>query len=82
MNLKTQQLSSLEQVRSFMAGTDAVLFTTQAHQDRYQWVALSLKQFAYARLRRAERGLIVRFRSSVRAAISLMRPCALRQSHR
>ena len=61
MNLKTQQLSSLEQVRSFMAGTDAVPFITQAHQDRYQWVALSLKQFAYERLRRAERGLIVRF---------------------
>ncbi len=61
MNLKTQQLSGLEQVRSFMAGTDAVPFTTQAHQDRYQWAALSLKQFAYERLRRAERGLIVRF---------------------
>lgn len=61
VNLKTQQLSSLEQVRSFMAGTAAVPFTTQAHQDRYQWVVLSLKQFAYERLRRAERGLIVRF---------------------
>jgi hypothetical protein len=61
VNLKTQQLSGLEQVRSFMAGTDAVPFTTQAHQDRYQWAALSLKQFAYERLRRAERGLIVRF---------------------
>ena len=61
VNLKTQQLSSLEQVRSFMAGTDAVTFTTQAHQDRYQWVALSLKQFVYERLRRAKRGLIVRF---------------------
>ena len=47
VNLKTQQLRSLEQVRSFMAGTDAVPFTTQAHQDRYQWVVLSLKQFAY-----------------------------------
>lgn len=61
MNLKTQQLSSLEQVRSFMAGTNAVPFATQAHQDRYQWVAMSLKQFAYERLRRSERGLIVRF---------------------
>ena len=61
MKLKTQQLSSLEQVRSFMAGTDAVPFTTQAHQDRYQWMTVSLKQFAYERLRRAERGLIVRF---------------------
>jgi len=61
VNLKTQLLSSLEQVRSFMAGTDAVPFTTQTHQDRYQWVVRSLKQFAYERLRRAERGLIVRF---------------------
>ena len=61
MKLKTQQLSSLEQVRAFMAGTDAVPFTTQAHQDRYQWMTVSLKRFAYERLRRAERGLIVRF---------------------
>src|SRR5450756_2569090 len=61
VKLKTQQLSSLEQVRSFMAGTDAVPFAIQAHQDRHQWIALSLKQFGYKRLRRAERGLIVRF---------------------
>ena len=61
VKLKTQQLSSLEQVRAFMAGTDAVPFTAQAHQDRYQWMTVSLKQFAYERLRRAERGLIVRF---------------------
>lgn len=45
--------------RAPAAGTDAVPFTTQAHQDRYQWVALSLKQFAYERLRRAETGCAV-----------------------
>ena len=61
VKLKTQQLSSLEQVRSFMAGTDAVPFATPSHQDRHQWIAVSLKQFGYKRLRRAERGLIVRF---------------------
>jgi transposase InsO family protein len=44
-----------------MAGNDAVPFATLAHQDRHQWIALSLKQFGYKRLRRAERGLIVRF---------------------
>src|SRR5664279_2668716 len=61
VNLKTQQLSNLEQVRSFMAGTAAVPFTTPGHQDRYHWVAQSLKQFGYSKLRRAERGLMVRF---------------------
>src|ERR1035437_3622438 len=61
VKLKTLQLSSLEQVRSFMAGNDAVPFATLAHQDRHQWIALSLKQLGYTRLRRAERGLIVRF---------------------
>ena len=63
----TQQLSSLEQVRSFMAGNDAVPFATQAHQNRHQWITLSLKQFGYKRLRRAERGLIVRFLCKVAA---------------
>lgn len=61
VNLKTQQLSSLDQVRSFMAGTAAVAFAIAAHQDRYHWVAQTLKQLGYLRLRRAERGLIVRF---------------------
>jgi len=61
VNLKTQQLSGLEQVRSFMAGTAAVPFAIPGHQDRYHWVAQSLQQFGYLRLRRAERGLIVRF---------------------
>ena len=61
VTLKTQMLSSLEQVRSFLAGTAAVPFATPTHQDRYHWVAQSLKQFGYTRLRRAERGLIVRF---------------------
>lgn len=61
VKLKTQQLSSLEQVRSFMTGTAAVPFVIPAQQDRYHWVAQSLKQFDYPRLRRAERGLIVCF---------------------
>ena len=67
MKIMTQQLSSLEQVRSFMAGNDAVPFATQAHQNRHQWITLSLKQFGYKRLRRAERGLIVRFLCKVAA---------------
>lgn len=61
VTLKTQTLSSLEQVRSFLAGTVAVPFTTPTRQNRHHWLAQSLKQFDYARLRRAERGLIVRF---------------------
>lgn len=61
VTLKTQTLSSLEQARSFLAGTAAVPFTTPTHQDRYHWLAQSLKQFGYARLCRAECGLIVRF---------------------
>ncbi len=35
VKLKTQQLSNLDQVRSFMAGTAAVAFVVPAHQDRY-----------------------------------------------
>jgi len=61
VTLNTQTLSSLKQVRSFLAGTAAVPFATPTHQDRYHWIALSLEQFGYRRLRRAERGLIVRF---------------------
>jgi hypothetical protein len=61
VKLQTQQLSSLEQVRLLMAGTAAVPFAIAAHQDRYHWLARSLGQFGYLRLRRPERGLIIRF---------------------
>ena len=57
VKLKTQQLSNLDQVRSFMAGTAAVAFVVPAHQDRYHWLAQSLEQFGYPKLRRASAGL-------------------------
>lgn len=65
MTLKTQALSNLEQVRSFLTGTAPVPFATPTHQDRYHWVAHSLKQFDYPRLRRVDRGLVVRFLGKV-----------------
>ena len=65
MTLKTQTLSNLDQVRAFLAGTDAVPFTTPTEQDRYCWVAQSLQQFRYSRLCRADRGVIVRFLGKV-----------------
>lgn len=61
MTLKTQTLSSLDQVRAFLTGTTAVPFATPTDQDRYPWVAQTLQQFDYSRLRRADRGLLVRF---------------------
>lgn len=63
MTLKTQKLSSLEQVRRSLAGTACVPSAVPAAQDRYRWVAQSLKQFGYQGLGRPERELMVRFQS-------------------
>lgn len=49
MNLKMQKSNSLEQIRSFVAGTACVSLAIPAGQDRHQWMAQRLKQFAFAR---------------------------------
>ena len=63
MTLKTQKLSSLEQVRRSLAGTACVPSAVPAVQDRYRWVAQSLKQFGYQGFGRPERELMVCFQS-------------------
>lgn len=53
---------TLAQVREFLAGTADVGFEAQCEDaERYRWIAAVLSRFGYRRLKRAERGLVLRY---------------------
>jgi transposase InsO family protein len=55
-------LTRLEQLRSFLEGTTAVAFRPLQEDDkRYAHISAVLRRFGYARLRRADKGLVRRY---------------------
>src|SRR5688500_10194656 len=55
-------LTGLEQLRSFLEGTRAVAFRPLQEDDkRYAHISAVLRRFGYARLRRADKGLVRRY---------------------
>ena len=61
VTLHTDTLASLDQIQRFLDGTDEVVFHAPDPAQRRAWIDRVLRQFAYARRRRPERGLLVRF---------------------
>jgi len=55
------QLQTLEQVRGFLEGSEAVEFRGLTAQEKYNWIEEVLIRFRYHRLKRAEKGLIRRY---------------------
>jgi hypothetical protein len=60
IDMNDAQLHTLDQLRAFLKGTAAVGFSVGAHE-RYDFITRILRRFGYARLRRAERGVVLRF---------------------
>jgi transposase InsO family protein len=56
--LMTQGLQDLNQVRAFLAGTQALGFEAPARAAAYDWIAAELRRFGYARLSRPDKGLV------------------------
>lgn len=61
VTLLTHRLQTLEQVRAFLDGTDAVELAAADRQAAYGFVSHALKHFRYQRLGKVERGLITRY---------------------
>jgi transposase InsO family protein len=61
VTLNTATLRTLDQVRAFLSGSTAVSFEPPASADRYGWLAMTLRQFRYDHLRRADKGLLQAF---------------------
>jgi len=60
IDMNDGQLHTLDQLRAFLKGTAAVGFSVGA-DERYDFITRILRRFSYARLRRAEKGVVLRF---------------------
>lgn len=61
VTLLTDRLQTLEQVRAFLDGTDAIELAAADRQAAYDFICHALKHFRYQRLGKVERGLITRY---------------------
>ena len=61
VTLLTHRLQTLEQVRVFLDGTDAIELAAADRQAAYDFISQALKHFRYQRLGKVERGLITRY---------------------
>ena len=59
------QLQTVEQVRGFLEGSDAVEFRGLTAREKYCWIEEVLIRFRYHRLKRGERGVIRRYMEKV-----------------
>jgi transposase InsO family protein/transposase len=55
------QLQTVEQVKQFLEGSEAVGFRGLTAEEKYNWIEEVLKRFRYHRLKRAEKGVIRRY---------------------
>ena len=55
------QLQTIEQVRQFLEGSEAVEFRGLTAQEKYCWIEEVLIRFKYHRLKRGEKGVIRRY---------------------
>ena len=72
------QLQTVERVRGFLEGSEAVEFRGLTAQGKYCWVEEVLIRFKYHRLKRGEKGVIHRYIEEVtgysRSQVSRLRP--------
>jgi transposase InsO family protein len=60
IDMNDKQLRTLAQLRAFLDGTVAIDFSVSA-EDRYDFIARTVRRFGYARLTRAEKAVVLRF---------------------
>jgi hypothetical protein len=61
VTLHTQGLQSLEQVRAFLEGSQPLDFEVPNREATYEFIAQNLRLFGYARLGKADKGLVRRY---------------------
>lgn len=58
VTLKTQGLQTLEQIRSFLNGSEPLAFTAPQRTAAYDFIAEQLRHFGYLRLGKTDKGLV------------------------
>jgi len=51
-------LQTIDQVKQFLVGSEALAFRGVSIEERYRWIEAVLVRFTYSRLKRAEKGVI------------------------
>lgn len=60
--MKSENLTSIEQLEAFLQGTQPVMFTVAGDKaERYQWIQQTLIQFQYLALNKQEKGTLRRY---------------------
>ena len=59
--MNDERLQTIEQIKQFLAGSEALDFGGVSVEERYQWIETVLVRFKYYRLKRAEKGVIRRY---------------------
>ena len=60
IDMNDAQLHTLDQLRAFLNGTVAVGFSVRANE-RYDFISRIVHRFGYTQLRRADKGVVLRF---------------------
>ncbi|OGS97006.1 MAG: hypothetical protein A3H31_07185 [Gallionellales bacterium RIFCSPLOWO2_02_FULL_57_47] len=60
INMNDEQLHTLADLQAFLTGTVAMNFTVTTEQ-RYEFIARTVRRFGYARLKRADKAVVLRF---------------------
>ena len=55
------QLETLDQVRQFLEGTEAISFQMESKDVRYRWIQHTLVKFRYLKLSKTNKGFITRY---------------------
>ena len=77
MTLQTQGLQTLEQLRTFLEGSQPLGFEVASRKDAYDFINQTLRHFRYARLGKADKGLVRRYLCKVTGCsrAQMIRPC-------
>src|SRR4030042_4108853 len=59
--MNDDRLNTIEQVKQFLEGSNALEFGGVSIEERYQWIERRLVRFTYSRLKRTEKGMIRRY---------------------
>ena len=65
VKLHTHRLQTLEEIRTFLAGTTPLDFDVPSREEAYGWIEGSLRQLGYLRLGKANKGLVKEYLSKV-----------------
>src|SRR4030042_5658126 len=63
--MNDEDLQTIEQVKQFLEGSEALKFGGVSIEERYRWIETVLVRFKYSQLRRVEKGVIRRYMEKV-----------------